>query len=71
MNLLSINFLNDIFGMSLVGLGVRFYPNRSGRFFGSYEISVPKFQEPIGSFPKQELANFGFGSFGSDSGSKC
>jgi hypothetical protein len=26
-----------------LGLGVRFYSNRSGRFFGSYEISVPKF----------------------------
>jgi hypothetical protein len=24
-------------------VGVRFYPNRSSRFFGSYEISVPKF----------------------------
>jgi hypothetical protein len=34
-------------GPAPVGPGVRFYPNRSGRSFGSYEISLLKFQEPV------------------------
>jgi hypothetical protein len=46
-------------------LGIRYLPNRSVRFFGSYVNSVPKKQVPIGSFKKRVPSNFGFGNFGS------
>jgi hypothetical protein len=42
-----------------------FGSNRTVRFLGSSQISVPRYQGPFGSLSVQELTNFGFGSIGS------
>jgi hypothetical protein len=45
--------------------GWAFGSNRTVRFLGSGQNSVPTYQGPFGSLSVQEPANFGFGSIGS------
>jgi hypothetical protein len=57
--------LNRALNEALLGLGIRYLPNRSVRFFGTRVNSVLQKSVPIGSYKNSVPRVFGIGKFGS------